>query len=79
MSILHKEEFKMTISSTTYQWKPQGMRNLIFKFSFKYLNSVVLGMIIFKNSLEQNNENLLYKATNLKRTTSFPQNLFFPR
>lgn len=54
------------------------MRNPTLKFSFQYLKSVVLGMNIFENSvLEQNDENLLYKATNLKRTTSLPQNQTF--
>lgn len=77
MSILHKEKFKITLCSTTHQWKPQGIRNPTLKFSFKYLHSAVLVMNVFKHSLEQSNENLLYKATNLKRKTSFPQNQTF--
>lgn len=62
----------MTLFSITYQWTPQRTRNPNVKFSFKYLNYVVLGMNILENwILEQNSDYLLYKATNLKSTT-FP-------
>lgn len=50
MSILHMQEFNITLCSITYQWKPQGMRNSTLKFSFEYLSSVVLGMF-FKTVL----------------------------
>lgn len=48
------------------------------KFSFKYLNYVVLWMNFFENGIHEQNDNyLLFKATNLRSTTSFPQNQIF--
>lgn len=51
---------------------PQRMRKPTLEFIFKYLKYVMLGMSIFENGiLEQNNDYLLYEATDLKSTTSF--------